>query len=239
MRIIALCFTERCWESIDETVGGRVKRSRTTQEDSQQMGKSENAGGFIDSGCDKKSCWTTLLSGYKEATLWLSPEGHGAPRGRLCEPGSSKNSLWVETATVLQDKHEVACSEWDDIYSSNHIQRPLKTNTPTLLQTTCSAMHWITFKRAEAVMDADSWAIHLLFDLTPSHIVVVARWVNINTSPCGIFVNNNVLWVYQQYTVDCRCHDKSVLWMRRSEDKKACLQQPGCKCTNYLSVNSD
>lgn len=43
-----------------------------------------------------------------------SPEGHGAPRGRLCEPGPPKISLWVETATVLQYEHEVTCGERED-----------------------------------------------------------------------------------------------------------------------------
>ena len=50
------------------------------------------AGGSIDSACD-------------------SPEGHCAAGGRLFEPGSSENSVWIETAAVHQYKHEVACSE--------------------------------------------------------------------------------------------------------------------------------
>lgn len=40
-----------------------------------------------------------------------SPEGHGAARGRLPEPGTLKDSLWVEAAAVLQYKHEMACRE--------------------------------------------------------------------------------------------------------------------------------
>lgn len=69
----------------------------------------------------------------KEATVWLSPEGHGAAGGRLFEPGSSENSPWIKTATVLKYKHEVACSERDDIYYSNHIQHLLLTLLLNLL----------------------------------------------------------------------------------------------------------
>lgn len=40
-----------------------------------------------------------------------SPEGHGAARGRLTEPGTLKDSLLGAAAAALQYKHEMAYRE--------------------------------------------------------------------------------------------------------------------------------
>lgn len=70
----------------------KLLRKREKGRGGSEWKMSKIAGGSIDSACD-------------------SPEGHCAAGGRLFEPGSSENSVWIETAAVHQYKHEVACSE--------------------------------------------------------------------------------------------------------------------------------
>lgn len=146
-------------------VGGKEKRSRKTQRKRETANGKKSLKFQVDLYILVMSSHVELLQRVeKEATLWFSPEAHGTPGCRLFEPRSSENSPGIQTATVLQDKHEVSCSEWENNYNLKPYQCLLMyLHSPILQLTTCFTRRWITFEKAEIFLGAE-----ILFDFNAS-----------------------------------------------------------------------